>query len=217
MVSTILSFNLHLHPHHQNQNPKPNYLLKKSSIFPTNLTRKSSPLPTKCYPNPSMTPSSSSNQSQLISQFGEAEPDPTLINDDLKPTPPAHRTMSGVDMASLWSWIGGEAILLLHPESVFLAESANWLGTSPLAFACFIVFLAAAALGTFWNGIEGIQQIEKYAAPVLSLLTLSLLTWSYVRTGGFGHMPLPLIKAFEFRILGSVIPFSDSKHQFLAT
>lgn len=281
MVSTILSFNLHLHPHHQNQNhlfsnPKPNYLLKKSSIFSTNLTTKSSPLPPKCYPNPSMTPSSSSNQSQLITQFGDTEPDPTLINDDLRPTPPAHRTMSGVDMASLWvglvvgvpsyylagslvdlgmawwqgiatvvaanvillfplvltghpgtkygisfpvlarssfgirgahiptllralvgcgwygieSWIGGEAILLLLPESVkasSLAEPVNWLGTSPLAFACFLVFWLLQ-LGTFWNGIEGIQQIEKYAAPVLSLLTLSLLTWSYVRAGGFGHM-----------------------------
>ncbi|XP_057779283.1 purine-uracil permease NCS1 [Salvia miltiorrhiza] len=272
MVSKCLSFSLHLHQNHIFSNPKPNYHLKKSLIFPTNLTKKHPTLPKRCYPYPLM----SSNHSQTISQFNEWEPDPTLTNDDLKPTAWAHRSLSGVDMASLWvglvvgvpsyylagslvdlgmawwqgiatvvaaniillfplvltghpgtkygisfpvlarssfgirgahiptllralvgcgwygieSWIGGEAILLLLPRVLkesSLAEPLKWLGTSPLAFGCFIVFWLLQ-LGTFWNGIEGIRQLEKYAAPILTLLTLSLLMWSYVRAGGFGHM-----------------------------
>lgn len=40
-----------------------------------------------------------SSSSSIHSQF---EADPTLTNDDLKPTPPQHRTLSGLEMASLW-------------------------------------------------------------------------------------------------------------------
>ncbi|KAF3441770.1 hypothetical protein FNV43_RR15685 [Rhamnella rubrinervis] len=204
------------------------------------------------------------------------DPDPTLTNDDLKPTTSAQRTFSGWEMASLWvglvvgvpsyylagslvdlgmawwqgiatvvaaniillvplvltghpgtrygisfpvlarssfgirgahiptmlralvgcgwygieTWIGGEAIFLLLPK--FIKQSSismplPWLGTSPLEFACFIVFWVAQ-LSTVWKGMDGIRDLEKYSAPILISLTTCLLIWAYVQAGGFGLM-----------------------------
>lgn len=204
------------------------------------------------------------------------EPDPTLSNDDLKPTTPGQRTFSWWEMASLWvglvvgvpsyylagslvdlgmawwqgiatvvaaniillfplvltghpgtrygisfpvlarsafgirgahiptllralvgcgwygieTWIGGEAIFLLLPNTIkqsSLSISLPWLGTSPLEFACFIAFWFAQ-LTIVWRGIDGIRELEKYSAPILIILTSSLLVWAYVKAGGFGHM-----------------------------
>lgn len=36
--------------------------------------------------------------------------------------------------------------------------------------------------------MEGIRDLEKYSAPILVVLTSSLLCWAYVRAGGFGRM-----------------------------
>ncbi|KAJ6746756.1 NCS1 FAMILY PURINE/PYRIMIDINE TRANSPORTER [Salix koriyanagi] len=218
----------------------------------------------------------SSQSSRNDSKLDPFEPDPTLTNDDLRPTTPAERTFSGWEMASLWiglvvgvpsyylagslvdlgmawwqgiatvvaaniillvpliltghpgtrygisfpvlarssfgirgahiptllralvgcgwygieTWIGGEAIFILLPQ--FIKESSSsqflpWLGTSPLEFACFIVFWVAQ-LTIVWKGMEGIRELEKYSAPILIILTSCLLTWAYVKAGGFGHM-----------------------------
>lgn len=210
------------------------------------------------------------------SPYLEFEADPTLTNEDLKPTAPSQRTFSGLEMATLWvglvvgvptyylagslvdlgmawwqgiatvvlanmillvplvltghpgtlygisfpvlarssfgihgahiptllralvgcgwygieSWIGGEAIFLLLPQSVKQTSWSNslpWLGTSPLEFACFIVFWVVQ-LAIVWRGIDGIRELEKYSAPILIALTSCLLIWSYVKAGGFGHM-----------------------------
>lgn len=223
-----------------------------------------------------LTPMASSSQSMNDPKLDEFEPDPTLTNDDLKPTTPSQRTFSWWEMASLWiglvvgvpsyylagslvdlgmawwqgiatvvaanmillvplvltghpgtrygisfpvlarssfgirgahvptllralvgcgwygieSWIGGEAIFILLPK--FIKQSSwsqflPWLGTSPIQFACFIVFWVAQ-LTAVWKGVEGIKELEKYSAPVLIILTSCLLTWAYVKAGGFGHM-----------------------------
>ncbi|KAF4403301.1 hypothetical protein G4B88_007947 [Cannabis sativa] len=221
---------------------------------------------------------SSSNQStdSFPSSGSEFKPDPTLTNDDLKPTTSSQRSFSGLEMASLWvglvvgvptyylagslvdlgmawwqgiatvvvaniillvplvltghpgtrygisfpvlarssfgirgahiptllralvgcgwygieTWIGGEAIFLLLPKAVKTTSFANpvaWLGTSPLEFACFVVFWIAQ-LSFVWKGMEGIREVEKYSAPILIALTSCLLIWAYVNAGGFGHM-----------------------------
>lgn len=206
----------------------------------------------------------------------EFESDPTLTNEDLKPTAPNQRTFSGFEIASLWvglvvgvpsyylagslvdlgmawwqgiatvvaanmillvplvltghagtlygisfpvlarssfgihgahiptllraligcgwygieSWIGGEAIFLLLPKAMketSLSLPLPWLGTSPLEFACFLVFWVAQ-LAFVWRGIDGIRKLEKYSAPILVALTSCLLIWSCVKAGGFGHM-----------------------------
>lgn len=214
------------------------------------------------------------SSSQL--QFDDLDSDPTLINDDLRPTNSNQRTFSGVEMASLWvglvvgvpsyylagslvdlgmswwqgiatvvvaniillvplvltghpgtrygisfpvlarssfgirgahiptllralvgcgwygieTWIGGEAIFLLLPKAIkesSVSRPVSWLGTSPLEFACFIIFWLAQ-LGIVWKGIDGIRELEKYSAPILIILTSCLLIWSYVKAGGFSHM-----------------------------
>ncbi|KZV15228.1 hypothetical protein F511_28577 [Dorcoceras hygrometricum] len=100
------------------------------------------------------------------------------------------RALVGCGWYGIESWIGGEAIFILLPrfvkESSF-AKPISWLGTSPLEFACFIAFWVAQ-LGIVWNGIDGIRELENYAAPILMLLTCCLLIWSYTKAGGFSHM-----------------------------
>ncbi|GFS45704.1 permease, cytosine/purines, uracil, thiamine, allantoin family protein [Actinidia rufa] len=217
-----------------------------------------------------------SSQSKLSTPIDDSEADPTLTNDDLRPTSSNDRTFSGWEMASLWiglvvgvpsyylagslvdlgmawwqgiatvvcaniillvplvltghpgtrygipfpvlarsafgirgahiptllralvgcgwygieTWIGGEAIFLLLPNSIkqsSLSQLSPWLGTSPLEFACFIAFWLAQ-LTIVWKGMEGIRKLEKYSAPILITLTSCLLTWAYVKAGGFSHM-----------------------------
>lgn len=211
-----------------------------------------------------------------LHQFADMEPNHMLINDDLKPTTSDQRTLSGMEMASLWvgivvgvpayylagslvdlgmawwqgiaivfaanliqlvplvltghpgtrygisspvlarssfgirgahipnlvralvgcgwygieTWIGGQAIFFLLPgivKDTNLAKSLPWLGTSPLEFACFILFWFAQ-LGAVWKGMDGIRALEKYAAPILIILATCLLVWSGVNAGGFSHM-----------------------------
>lgn len=100
------------------------------------------------------------------------------------------RALVGCGWYGIETWIGGEAIFVLLPQ--FIKESSSsqflpWLGTSPLEFACFIVFWVAQ-LAIVWKGMEGIRELEKYSAPILIILTSCLLTWAYVKAGGFGHM-----------------------------
>ncbi|KAF7818699.1 purine-uracil permease NCS1 [Senna tora] len=102
------------------------------------------------------------------------------------------RALVGCGWYGIESWIGGEAIFLLLPNSIkqsssSLTQSLPWLGTSPLEFACFLAFWVAQ-LALVWKGIDGIRELEKYSAPILILLTWCLLVWSYVKAGGFGHM-----------------------------
>ncbi|PON56154.1 Purine-cytosine permease [Parasponia andersonii] len=100
------------------------------------------------------------------------------------------RALVGCGWYGIETWIGGEAIFLLLPKVVkttSFAESIPWLGTSPLEFACFVVFWIAQ-LGIVWKGMEGIRALEKYSAPILIGLTSCLLIWAYVKAGGFGHM-----------------------------
>ncbi|KAK8600370.1 hypothetical protein V6N13_059836 [Hibiscus sabdariffa] len=87
-------------------------------------------------------------------------------------------------------WIGGEAIYLFLPNSIkqsSLSHVLPWLGTSPLEFACFMVF-SLAQLAVVWKGMEGIKAFQKYAAPILMVLTSFLLVWAYVKAAGLGHM-----------------------------
>ncbi|XP_054822577.1 purine-uracil permease NCS1 [Prosopis cineraria] len=100
------------------------------------------------------------------------------------------RALVGCGWYGIESWIGGEAIFLLLPNSIKQTRFSHylpWLGTSPLEFACFLTFWAAQ-LAFVWRGIDGIRELEKYSAPILILLTSCLLMWSGVKAGGFGHM-----------------------------
>lgn len=48
--------------------------------------------------------------------------------------------------------------------------------------------LSGLQIGIIWNGIESIRELEKYSAPILILLSGALLTWAYIKAGGFGPM-----------------------------
>ncbi|OMO81934.1 Permease cytosine/purines uracil thiamine allantoin [Corchorus capsularis] len=100
------------------------------------------------------------------------------------------RALVGCGWYGIESWIGGEAIFLLLPNSIkesCLSQLLPWLGTSPLEFACFIAFWVAQ-LAIVWKGMDGIRELEKYSAPILIILTSILLIWAYVKAGGLGHM-----------------------------
>lgn len=100
------------------------------------------------------------------------------------------RALVGCGWYGIETWIGGEAIFLLLPNSIKQSSLANllpWLGTSPLEFSCFIVFWLAQ-LSIVWKGMEGIRMLEKYSAPILLTLTSCLLVWAYVSAGGFTYM-----------------------------
>lgn len=102
--------------------------------------------------------------------------------------PTVLRALVGCGWYGIETWIGGEAIYLLLPNSVKPSSLfLPWLGTSALEFACFVAFWAAQ-LAILWNGMDAIRDLEKYSAPILILLTSCLLIWAYVKAGGFGHM-----------------------------
>ncbi|XVF07788.1 hypothetical protein REPUB_Repub06bG0169900 [Reevesia pubescens] len=283
MVSKCISF--HLYPHLSlysaiSQNPIFSRLAPTALVLTVKTTKNKTThnqiyhsFPKRCA---ILTPMASSGQSSIGTRFDEFEPDPTLTNDDLKPTTPGQRNFHWWEMASLWvglvvgvpsyylagslvdlgmawwqgiatvvvaniillvplvltghpgtkygisfpvlarssfgirgahvptllralvgcgwygieSWIGGEAIFLLLPKSIkesSFSQSLPWLGTSPLEFACFIVFWGAQ-LSIVWKGMEGIRDLEKYSAPILIILTSILLIWAYVKADGLGHM-----------------------------
>lgn len=100
------------------------------------------------------------------------------------------RALIGCGWYGIETWIAGEAIFLLLPESIKKSTFSNvlpWLGTSPLAFCCFLGFWIVQ-LASVWKGMDGIRKLEIFSAPILVFLTVSLLIWSSIRAGGFGHM-----------------------------
>lgn len=100
------------------------------------------------------------------------------------------RALIGCGWYGIETWIAGEAIFLLLPESIkksSFSQVLPWLGTSPLAFACFLAFWVVQ-LASVWKGMDGIRKLETFSAPILVFLTIALLIWSCVRAGGFGHM-----------------------------
>ncbi|CAN0926232.1 Purine-uracil permease NCS1 [Linum grandiflorum] len=100
------------------------------------------------------------------------------------------RALVGCGWYGIETWIGGQAIFILLPNSVKSgpwSHNLPWLGTSSLEFACFIAFWIAQLVIAL-RGMEGIRKLEKYSAPILIALTFALLTWAYVNAGGLGHM-----------------------------
>ncbi|XP_021830762.1 purine-uracil permease NCS1-like [Prunus avium] len=69
------------------------------------------------------------------------------------------RALVGCGWYGIETWIGGEAIFILLPNSIkqsSLSQVLPWLGTSPLEFGCFIVFWLAQ-LAIVWKGMDGIS------------------------------------------------------------
>lgn len=101
------------------------------------------------------------------------------------------RSLVACGWCGIETWIGGQAIfLLLLPSSLkqsWFAQPLAWLGISVLEFSCFLLFLFIQ-LAIIWKGMDTIQVIEKYSAPVLILVILWLFSWAYIKAGGLGEM-----------------------------
>lgn len=86
-------------------------------------------------------------QSTPSPQFDDWSPDPTLTNDDLKPTTAGQRTFSGWEMASLW--IG----LVVGVPTYYLAGSlvdlgmAWWQGIATVVTANIILLIPLILTG----------------------------------------------------------------------
>ncbi|KAF5750138.1 hypothetical protein HS088_TW03G00470 [Tripterygium wilfordii] len=131
VVSRSLSF--HLHPKSsiplipQNTRSSSHFTTttvtnpSSSTTITTKLTGKQLSFLPKRFSSKSLTPMASSH-STSTPIFDEFKPDPTLTNDDLKPTTPDQRTFSGWEMASLW--IG----LVVGVPTYYLAGSLVDLG-----------------------------------------------------------------------------------------
>ncbi|KAJ1280331.1 hypothetical protein BS78_04G223800 [Paspalum vaginatum] len=117
--------------------------------------------------------------------------------------PAAIRALVGCGWFGIESWIGGRAIFLLLPSRLKsyqpLLAPVPGLGAAPLELACLLAF-SAAQIAVIMRGMEGIRKLEKYAAPVLILLTSALLAWAYTSAGGFGSVltQTPRLTSAEF-------------------
>ncbi|KAK9289688.1 hypothetical protein L1049_007846 [Liquidambar formosana] len=152
MVSKCFSLRLHPNPHPSltsafTSTPKPSHLLITPLLPPTKLTlnhhQLHPSLHRKCF---SLTPMASTKSTPTL-QFDDFEPDPTLTNDDLKPTTSDQRTFSGWEMASLW--VG----LVVGVPSYYLACSlvdlgmAWWQGISTVVAANIILLVPLILTG----------------------------------------------------------------------
>lgn len=148
MVSKCFSLRLHPHPHRALTSAiysHPN--LHYNSLFPTTLTTKKTLYQKLKFKRALKFSPMASSQSTVGPQFDDFEPDPTLTNDDLKPTTPDQRSFSGWEMASLW--IG----LVVGVPTYYLAGSlvdlgmAWWQGIATVVTANIILLIPLVLTG----------------------------------------------------------------------
>ena len=107
------------------------------------------------------------------------------------------------------TWIGGSAI------DKCLAAASPWWKALPVVDLGFVGSMGAGAwIGFFifwaiqmviiWRGIDSIRFLEKLGAPFLLAIGLGLLTWAYIKAGGFGPM---LAKPHTFKTTGELLAF----------
>ncbi|CAL1398322.1 unnamed protein product [Linum trigynum] len=154
MVSRVSSLHLHFsHPYHSSSSSSPTTrsLLQTNSTTKLNFPIRTKPnrlksflpllpfIPQQCSkPTP---PMAAPNPGQ------PADPDPALINEDLKPTEPGQRTFTGWEMASLW--VG----LVVGVPTYYLAGSlvdlgmAWWQGIATVVLANVILLFPLILTG----------------------------------------------------------------------
>jgi len=80
------------------------------------------------------------------------------------------------------SWIGGQAIaamvVVLWPQTEHI-PSVTWI--------CFLGFWALNML-VVWRGVESIRFLQSFSAPLMLVMSLTLLFWMLHKAGGFGPM-----------------------------
>ncbi|MCO5560092.1 hypothetical protein L7F22_013698 [Adiantum nelumboides] len=88
------------------------------------------------------------------------------------------------------TWIGGQGIYILLNallQGKIAGSSIMFMGTALSERACFFSFWLLQVI-ILWNGVDSIRKFEKYCAPVLIIMSIALLSWAYLKAGGFGAM-----------------------------
>ena len=108
--------------------------------------------------------------------------------------PAVMRALVGCGWFGIQTHVGGQAIfaiacaaLKLSTAAVATAHLVPALGISSYELLCYATFWAAQ-VAVVVKGIESIRVVEKYAAPVLIVLCVSLFVWAYAAAGGLGAM-----------------------------
>ncbi|GAU41917.1 hypothetical protein TSUD_25580 [Trifolium subterraneum] len=135
----------------------------------------------------------------------EFEPDPTLTNEDLKPTSQTQRTFSGLEIASLW--IG----LVVGVPSYYLAGSLVDLGTK---YGISFPVLARSSFGIHGAHIPTLLRALVGCAPANALVNLNP-SWFTFRRGAFltailgiAFQPWRLLKSSESFVYTWLVGYS---------
>jgi NCS1 family nucleobase:cation symporter-1 len=101
------------------------------------------------------------------------------------------RALVGCGWFGIQTHVGGQAIFAIACAAAKLSTVAMAashfipaLGISSYELACYGVFWAAQ-MAVVVKGIESIRVVEKYAAPVLIILCVSLFVWAYIAVSFF--------------------------------
>ncbi len=88
------------------------------------------------------------------------------------------------------TWVGGFAIYQILNSVTGGALVGNPIPLLDIDTAQLLCFLAFWAIQVYFiaNGIESIRWLEKLAAPFLIAISLGLLVWAYIASGGVGEM-----------------------------
>lgn len=96
--------------------------------------------------------------------------------------PAVLRALVACGWFGIQTWIGGSAINVLLG-----ALFPQWKSVAPGAMICFISFWLLNFF-VIMRGIRTIRILQAVSAPFLMGISLLLLVWAYVKTGGFGPM-----------------------------
>ena len=100
------------------------------------------------------------------------------------------RAFLGCFWFGVQSWIGGTAINLIIIKII-----PHFEGNFVIQFISYIIFLIINTYIAF-NGIKALKILEQFSAPILIILSLSVLIWAYKIAGGFS-------KIFNYSYLNS--------------
>lgn len=103
------------------------------------------------------------------------------------------------------TWIGGLAIYAIFNA---LTGSTGELGLSVGKFVGFGIFWIIN-MYFIWKGTESIKWLETYSAPILIIMGIILIYWSYVKAEGFG---IVLDQSVQLEKTAATITKEDNKY-----
>jgi len=104
--------------------------------------------------------------------------------------PALMRALVACGWFGIQTWIGGMALFTLLATWLPAWKTAppiSGLGITAPQAGCFLAFWLLNVI-VVWRGIESIRLLLNIKAPLLIAFGLALLSWAYVRAGGFGPM-----------------------------